>query len=538
MSFGLDSFGTVGFGEDRTLTKASCAPIAVSYGEEVFGAVGYGGFSIDNSINDLSVNAVETAGSTSAELVDYYPVPKANSFGTEAYGEAVFGGDLSYNFQMAASINEASATTSAIINTSSLGGVVTEPPPVTTASLANPALMQFSPVTHADLVLGSIAVSGVMTGFIVPPPPNVSSYTVTGNTASYSCNAQSPRVSGAIINTSSQNYNITEGVGQVSSLMLSERDSGFQLIETPAHIEAAFTSAPGFSVSVTESRPRIRAIFNDNNFTLLESQPSASASIKNGRVLVGTTQESRLKVQAVLETEQTIQGQIKQKADKPKSLFVAGHILNIAPQEPAISIDSRQTRGSLIKATVVEFPSVVSARLLVAGLITGSIIEGPHSVVSTIKNVRLIVLDDDQVTAISMNTENLAVTEYTHYHFIGLSEVGGKLYGIKEDGLYLLEGVDDEGTPIDSEFLTGESGMGQDRLKRIPMIHAQKEGNLEIILSVDGTAYLVPFSNRAKPGRGIRGNYIAFGARSLAGSQIKIDSITPTIEVLKKRGER
>ncbi len=139
------------------------------------------------------------------------------------------------------------------------------------------------------------------------------------------------------------------------------------------------------------------------------------------------------------------------------------------------------------------------------------------------------------LTALVLNTETMAITGYSNYQFKEFSLVNGQLFGVKDDGLYLLEGVTDDGELIESEFLTGETDLEQDRLKTVQMVHVDSGGDFDVQVGVDETVYQVPFLGRARLGRGVRGMRLAFGLKSKSGSKLVVKSLEPVIEISKKR---
>lgn len=49
---------------------------------------------------------------------------------------------------------------------------------------------------------------------------------------------------------------------------------------------------------------------------------------------------------------------------------------------------------------------------------------------------------------LSLSFDGMAVSQYTGLPFTSFMRIGGKVYGTTPDGLYLIEGDDDAGTPI------------------------------------------------------------------------------------------
>lgn len=58
-------------------------------------------------------------------------------------------------------------------------------------------------------------------------------------------------------------------------------------------------------------------------------------------------------------------------------------------------------------------------------------------------------------------------TQYKNYTFNSVSKIGGRYYGASSDGLFLLEGEDDAGQPIEAVFGLGQLDFGSPQLKTV-----------------------------------------------------------------------
>lgn len=125
---------------------------------------------------------------------------------------------------------------------------------------------------------------------------------------------------------------------------------------------------------------------------------------------------------------------------------------------------------------------------------------------------------------ITLNTLNRAVTEYSLTpHSITPTHMGDAL------GLYAW----DDAEPVVSEVLTGETLWGTSLKKTLGPIYFSMTGdtNGEAVVKTRGAEYRYPFEitpdgeSRAKPGKGIRENYLAFGFSNPDGAFFTIDQI-------------
>jgi len=141
--------------------------------------------------------------------------------------------------------------------------------------------------------------------------------------------------------------------------------------------------------------------------------------------------------------------------------------------------------------------------------------------------------------AIIMNTLTGAVSEYDGFgfHSITPTHAGSAL------GLYALGGDSDMGLPIVAVVTTGKTLVGGAQKKAIDSVHFGLKGSGTSTLTVTGesASYSYPFPvlpagvSRAKPGRGIRENYLAFSYSNTDGADFQLDLIEIPVEASKNR---
>jgi len=151
-------------------------------------------------------------------------------------------------------------------------------------------------------------------------------------------------------------------------------------------------------------------------------------------------------------------------------------------------------------------------------------------------------LNGDVFTGVVLNTETAAVSEYTNFPFNSFAEnFGGHDFGIADDGIYILEGPDDAGTPTDSFIRTGLMRIANGHKARIPtayfgysatgalvlkVITTQPDGNkTENWYQLEQRNANAPRSNRVKIGRGLASVYWGFELHSVNGSSFDLDTI-------------
>ena len=144
-----------------------------------------------------------------------------------------------------------------------------------------------------------------------------------------------------------------------------------------------------------------------------------------------------------------------------------------------------------------------------------------------------------------MNSENTRITNYVQFPFIALGKLGSSPIGAAADGIYLLEGADDNGTPIAS---TLQFGLADFRNELAGAVDAYAGGdmaaNMELNITEDGqgTEYTYPLVERerhvrghhAKLGRGFRSRYRQLSLTNVNGGDFTLDSFSLLSKDLKE----
>jgi hypothetical protein len=143
-----------------------------------------------------------------------------------------------------------------------------------------------------------------------------------------------------------------------------------------------------------------------------------------------------------------------------------------------------------------------------------------------------------------------AISEYRNYPFNGFIRFDGKYYGTADDGLYLLEGDDDAGDPIDAWVKTALMDFGTGKLKRIPDVYLGLIGGGRVVLKVITTnrgvqtehiyTATVPDGEVMHPahiklGRGLKSRYWQFQLENFEGGELDVDDIAWRPLILDRR---
>jgi hypothetical protein len=136
------------------------------------------------------------------------------------------------------------------------------------------------------------------------------------------------------------------------------------------------------------------------------------------------------------------------------------------------------------------------------------------------------------MTTWSVTLGSNASTNYTNYEFDSFCKgPDGEYYGIKSDGLYLLNGDTDDGAEIEASIDLGELNMGTSKLKRLDNIYIAAASAKKLVIGVNGYSYdtrsnsLTMQEHRADIGKGIRATFLSVTVSNKEGSHFEIESL-------------
>ena len=194
------------------------------------------------------------------------------------------------------------------------------------------------------------------------------------------------------------------------------------------------------------------------------------------------------------------------------------------------TVDSTVTADASEEVTVQDTASVFATMLEAVAERVG-LGERVSSLVFRVTSGALV--DDGQ--AWTVVTGSNATTRYDTYGFNSFATIGGKQYGLKANGLYLLEGDDDAGQPITAGVALGKHDFGTQALKSLAAVYVGVSSSGKMLLRVgDGKNTYTYMSRRADaelrvqrfdPGRGLRTNYFTFDLVG-EGEAFELDNVT------------
>lgn len=154
--------------------------------------------------------------------------------------------------------------------------------------------------------------------------------------------------------------------------------------------------------------------------------------------------------------------------------------------------------------------------------------------------------DGTMYTGWVMNSENFAVSQYDNYDFTSFGRLNGKYYGVKPDGLYLLEGGMDDTAYITATIKTAAMDMGTSNLKAVPQAYFGFTGDGSMVMKIivdDKTETWYNMistseglhSQRLKLSKGLQGRYFQFELVSQNNTTLELDTIELYPIVLKRK---
>lgn len=144
-------------------------------------------------------------------------------------------------------------------------------------------------------------------------------------------------------------------------------------------------------------------------------------------------------------------------------------------------------------------------------------------------------LRDDTGVAYAFNVLHGETTRYTQYDFNQIVRLNGLYYGIKAEGIYLLEGEKDGLENIAAKFKTADMDFGSTLHKRVPYVYLDTTDKTQITPFTDDRPNCTYPSNfngrRTRLARGPKGRFWAFEVSNVNGLPLDLRSLEfyPTI---------
>lgn len=142
-------------------------------------------------------------------------------------------------------------------------------------------------------------------------------------------------------------------------------------------------------------------------------------------------------------------------------------------------------------------------------------------------------VEDSEASVWVVNLTNGATTRYENYSFSQYMNIGGKLYGVKQDGVYLLgSSATDDGADIRASVDFGKEDFGVTEHKALQAVYlgVKSDGKLYVrVVDDSDNAYFYPVAAsavmntvRATTGRGLKANYYSLQLHNEGGADFEL----------------
>lgn len=158
--------------------------------------------------------------------------------------------------------------------------------------------------------------------------------------------------------------------------------------------------------------------------------------------------------------------------------------------------------------------------------------------------------DGELFVGYAMNLRNGGMTRYENYPFVDFATVGGVHLAVAEDGLYQIDGDDDDGAPIHARVRTGLTSFGTEVLKKNPNMYLTLRSDGELLLRVITTdggrkkenwyklhrrEATEPVEGRFDIAKGLTSVYWGYQIENIAGADFELATIKSWPFVVQRR---
>lgn len=249
--------------------------------------------------------------------------------------------------------------------------------------------------------------------------------------------------------------------------------------------------------------------------------------------------------------------------DPAREAFISNALFSSDPSNSSlllfVSLDSDGVVVSVSAVQVVDTAQLISAGVLSSTAATAAIIQALLDSALVGNSFAPAFVQGGQVEVVGpngqprqssetwvLNVDTGASSTYENYAFNSFGTVGGAAYGVRSDGLYLLDGDKDAGEPIRASVSFGSTNFGTDFLKRLEHayvgVSSSGKMHLKVILG-DGTSYIYAARNNAdymamqriEVGRGLRASFITLEMYNSNGCDFELNSVDFQAAELSRR---
>jgi hypothetical protein len=221
---------------------------------------------------------------------------------------------------------------------------------------------------------------------------------------------------------------------------------------------------------------------------------------------------------------------------------LSGTLIRGSVMDGNMTIKLRRPVGDMDNAvqwdggSLLALPSISAEGVLAVS----SELEGLMVLPSTIMAGMLTNPSDVNIEGWVINSRILAHSKYQAFGYTSLGAFNSSIYGVNANGIFRLEGTNDDGTDIFAIFLSGFDDLGVENLKVQPFVYIgyKATGDLELLVGIDdnstfsfaypvdrdlGASELRPA--RITVGKGLRSRFWQLGMRNTLGADFTISSM-------------
>lgn len=196
--------------------------------------------------------------------------------------------------------------------------------------------------------------------------------------------------------------------------------------------------------------------------------------------------------------------------------------------------------GSLQSYAEITLDTMTFAGVLGGGMTARGEVTLPAVRFTAVLGGSLAVLSQlNEVFALNIaNGKVGGTTQYTSYEFNSAARIGGRYYGASAEGLFLFEGDNDDGMPIDASFGPGQLNFGSPQIKTVPYCYVGASAGamrmtMDALVNGQPAHYEYPALEHGRSmrelrfslGRGLRSTYVMPTFYNYAGSEFEVDAV-------------
>ena len=141
-----------------------------------------------------------------------------------------------------------------------------------------------------------------------------------------------------------------------------------------------------------------------------------------------------------------------------------------------------------------------------------------------------------------VNSETGGSSSYSNFPFNSYSTIGGKAYGLKDDGLYLLNADQDDSGPVIGTIDLGRTHFGRTEKTRVTEGYRGGIGTLYLRMTADGKTVTYRSNridrgtkHRFVPGKGLTANWVSFKLLNAEDADFELKTVEFNVVKLTRR---